>query len=129
MNTLITSSKNPCPSTKEYKMNPVSRELGKPFVKRPPKAPVLIPGKKLIEYRILAIKGAVATICADMTKLSGGQLTVRDVSVARLGCPGVRVGDIIGFDSSDTGLFKPTITHRASQQHQHPKQLIAPDEK
>ena len=131
MNSLVTSRKNPCPSYKEYKMLPLERSKDAYSIKkRPPKAPKLSAQDPLIPYRILKLDGAIATICASMsTKLSSGELIVRDVNVSSLGSKGVRLGDIISFRTSDIIFEKPTITHRAHQQHQHPEQLVAPDEK
>jgi len=129
MNTLITAPSNSCPSTKEYKMNPISRKLGTPFIKRPPQAPKLGPNDPLVHYRILKLDNNVATVCADMTRLVNEQLIVRDTDISSLGLNGVRVGDIIGFRNSDVDFSKPLITFRKSQQHQHPEQLVASDEK
>jgi hypothetical protein len=131
MNTLVTSPKNPCPLIKEYKMLPLEKSKDAYTIKkRPPKAPVVGSVDPIIHYRILVVKdGGIATICADMTKLIGGQLTVRDVNLSSLGIKAAHVGDIVGFRKSDVVLSKPILTHRASQQHQHPEKLVAPEEK
>jgi hypothetical protein len=126
MNTVITQVKNPCRSVQEYKMLPIEKSNDAYTIKRPPLAPRLGPRDPLIHFRILKIEDNVATICADMTKLVDGQLTVRDVNVTRLS---VRVDDIIGFKESDVQFLKPLITHRRHQKHQHPHNLVTESER
>jgi len=126
-NELVTSPQNRCPSAKEYKMLPI--KPGTPVIKRAPKAPKLGPNDPLVHFRILKIEDNVATICEDMTKLVDGHLMVRDVDISRLGRNGVKLGDIIGFKESDAAFSRPLITHRKSQQHQHPEKLIAESER
>lgn len=124
MNNLVTDPQNKCRGVREYKMLPI--KPGEPVIKRAPRAPKLGPSDSLIHFRILKIEDNVATICADMTKLVDGQLTVRDIDITRLS---VHVGDIIGFRESDVQFLNPLITFRRHQQHQHPEHLVAPDEK
>ena len=130
MNNLVIAKHNVCPSVKQYKMEPIKRPKDAPVIKRPAPVPTLGPVDPFVHYRILELKeNGVAVICSDVTKLVNGELTVQEVNISKLGKNTVHAGDIIGFKSSDVTLSKPFITHRASQQHQHPEHLVASHEK
>jgi hypothetical protein len=115
---------------KEYKMLPL--EKAKDAYTIPPHTPrpTIGPSSKRTFYRILKMSDdkRSATICSDMTKLSAGELSVMDVDISKF-VGTAWVGDIIAYENGDGHFQNPVITHRAGQRHQHPAQLVAPDEK
>lgn len=115
---------------KTYTMLPIKRPDGVIPIKPPPKVPILGVRVSRTPYRILALKEneTIATICSNM-KPTDGLLSVADVSMKKLGIRSVKIGDILSYEPGDAKFERPMIIHRASQKHQHPEQLIAPDEK
>jgi hypothetical protein len=114
--------------TKEYKMLPIAKTPGAYVLKVRKKVPALMRTAKKTAYRILVIKDMTATICANMKVLTGGELSVVDVSIQSLGRNSVKVGDVLSYESHDIGFDRPMIAFREHQKHQHPDQLVAPDE-
>jgi hypothetical protein len=113
---------------KIYKMLPLEKAKDAYVLKLRPKVPTVSPTTPKTHYRIIAIKDTTATICANMKKLSGGQMDVIDVDIQSLGTNSVKVGDVLCYQGYDSRFERPMISFREHQKHQHPEQLIAPDE-
>jgi len=115
---------------KEYKMLPLEKSKDAYVVKTPKPRPTIGPTGQKTYYRILATSKdkQQATICADMNQLQNGQLAVMDVDISVF-VGTAWVGDIIAYENGDGHFEHPVITHRAGQRHQHPAQLVSPDEK
>jgi hypothetical protein len=115
---------------KDYKMLPLKKAEGAYMIPPHTPRPTIGASGKKTYYRILSMSEnkQQATICGNMTKLEGGQLTVMDVDISKFAGT-AWVGDIIAYENGDGHFQNPVITHRAGQRHQHPAQLVAPDEK
>lgn len=115
---------------KEYQyLDPKIRQPDAYVIKPHVPRPTLVPRAPKSYYRILDISedGTTATICANMKVLTEGKLSVIDIPLGLLR-NGVFIGDILSFESHDSALEKPVVSHRFSQRHQHPSQLIAQGE-
>ena len=130
MNNLVIAKHNVCPSVKQYKMEPLERKADAHVIKVLPPKPAISPNESFVHYRVVELKeNGIAGICSNMSKFEGGKRVCQEVNLSSLGPNGVHVGDVIGYKQSDVSLSKPFITHRASQKHQHPGHLVAPEER
>lgn len=106
---------------KTYTMLPIARPANwRPAIQQIRATPTIGNQLVLVHYRVFGLDPvkAVATIASNARGHEP-----REVNVSSLH-GGVEVGDILGYETTDTAFMRPRITHRHHQRHQHPKHLV-----
>jgi hypothetical protein len=113
----------------EYKMLPTERRKDAYAIQSRKAKPTIAPMIQKTFFRVMDLSEdkMKMNLCVDVLNLVDGKITVQEVDTNRIRFS-VKVGDIVAFERGDVSFSNPTITHRLHQRHQHPKNLVFPEE-